>query len=551
MQTIVSIYGIPDSSDNNYPSLVHDHNLCVSIDGKPTVYLQTERLTRNKYDSSLPKLLENVLRQLKLLSDSNVSYIFVDNELGRAFITNQGSFRFEGPLNKELTTDIESGNLFSFGSKSDAFVINHELAHIFSTVPFYNHFKEGSLLVHFDGGASKSNFSAWTYKNNKITLIEAHYKYKWLSSLFNSNALVFSIVQEKKQNQNAVPGKFMGLEAYGAYKSELDHWLRHNNFFEDCWKNKKRFFSAAKSDFNVDLQHVDNKNPFIQDMAATIHEIFLQESLSVFRRLQEQTKTDFLYYSGGTALNIKLNTRLLNSDLFKEIYIPPCCNDSGLSLGAATAYAFSMKKSIPQLSPYLNNFGLSPTEVIFSGDDIQKAAEFILQNKVIATCNGAGEVGPRALGNRSILARADRKGLAKKISLDIKKREWYRPVAPVMLSKYFEYFTGVKNWPSISKYMLAEFRIENHHNEILGCIHADQTARIQILHKRNENPFLFDLLTVLSEQYGIKALINTSFNRQGDPIVHTPEQAINSAKEMNLDGLVLNGKFINMNESGC
>ncbi len=539
------MYGIPDISDENYPSLVHDHNICVIKGGKLKVYLQTERLSRNKYDSSLPKLLENILRQLKLIKDSNVKYIFVDNELGRAMLSKKGNFRFEGPINKNLTANLEVGKLYSFGSHSEAIILNHELAHIFSTIPFYNHFKEKSLLIHFDGGASKSNFSAWTYNKKKITLVEAHYKYKWLSSLFNANALVFAIVKEKKQHQNAVPGKFMGLEAFGNYKIELDQWLRKNKFFEDCWSKKDFFFSAVRSDFGIDLKHIDNKNSFIQDLAATIHEIFLQESLSIFKSLKEKTNTDYLYYSGGTALNIKLNTRILKSGLFKEIYIPPCCNDAGLSIGAATAYAINMNQPLPQLSPYLNNFALSPTKVSFSEKDIYETAELISRGKVIATCNGAAEVGPRALGNRSILARADHKGLAKKISQNLKKREWYRPVAPVMLSKFFKYFTGLEEWPAIAKYMLAEFTIDKiHSQEIKGCIHVDQTARIQVVDKRDENPFLFDLLTSLSDNYGIKALINTSFNRQGEPIVHTSEQAFITAQEMKLDGLVINGELI-------
>jgi len=134
--------------------------------------------------------------------------------------------------------------------------------------------------------------------------------------------------------------------------------------------------------------------------------------------------------------------------------------------------------------------------------------------------------------------------LAKKVSEEHKKREWYRPVAPVMLGKNTKYFTGLSETNHLSKYMLVDFEIsENKRKEIEGVVHVDGTSRIQTIFERDENPYLFDLLTELDEIYNIKALINTSFNIKGEPIVHTSEGAILSAKNMKLDGVVINGKL--------
>ena len=127
--------------------------------------------------------------------------------------------------------------------------------------------------------------------------------------------------------------------------------------------------------------------------------------------------------------------------------------------------------------------------------------------------------------------------------MTVKKREWYRPVAPIMLKTVAEKVAKQRITP-ISKYMLSDFEIKHEFdNDLCGVIHANQTARIQTLETRNDNPFMFDLLTYLFENHVVLALINTSFNAQGEPIVHTKDDAFQSAKHMNLDALVYNNQL--------
>lgn len=131
--------------------------------------------------------------------------------------------------------------------------------------------------------------------------------------------------------------------------------------------------------------------------------------------------------------------------------------------------------------------------------------------------------------------------------MDIKKREWYRPVAPIMLKKIAEQFTGQKMC-ELTKYMLMDYKIKTENQKIIeGVIHTNGTSRIQTIENLSDNPFMYKLLNIMNEKYGIKALINTSFNIQGEPIIHTIEDAKNSARIMNLDGVVLNGKYIETN----
>jgi carbamoyltransferase len=538
----LAIYGIQDRDDYEHPLYVHDHNLAIMQNGQVRDFLQLERITCRKRDNSLHKHLYSILKENKRLAE-DFDLVFVDNVIGRTFITTQGNARFEAPLNQSLANDLEEGNCWWFGKEVKAWVLNHELAHVFTCLPFYGNFKNNSLLVHFDGGASKSNFSAWLFRDNKIEKITATWDYHHLSALFNANALVFSVIGAKLNEQNSVPGKMMGLAGHGTFQPELAEWLKTHDYFQNIWAKKSVFFRQAKEDFNIELRSFDQKNPFLQNIIATIHELFVRETLLIFQNLRQQTGCTTLYYSGGCALNIVANTRLIESKLFDEVFIPPCCEDSGLALGAAAFAEWKKHGQVEQHSAYLNNWNLPTNKSQYNTDDLEQAAKLLISGNVIGVCNGFGEAGPRALGNRSLLCLANNKSLAKKISMQHKQREWYRPVAPVMLEKNARYFTGQTSIHQLSQYMLLDFSIlTEKHAELEGAVHRDGTARIQTLFSRKQNPYLWDLLNLLDERYQVRALINTSFNAKGEPIVHTTADALKSAKEIKIDGVVIDGK---------
>ena len=166
-----------------------------------------------------------------------------------------------------------------------------------------------------------------------------------------------------------------------------------------------------------------------------------------------------------------------------------------------------------------------------------------MKHKIIGVCNGYGEIGPRALGNRSLIALADNKPLSQRLSMEVKKREWYRPVAPIMLLENAQKVTGQKI-TSLAKYMLSDFTIRpEYHQQMEGVVHSNQTARIQTVANESDNPFMYRVLKYLYEKHGVLALINTSFNAQGEPIVHTKDDAFRSAKRMNLDALIYNNQL--------
>jgi len=538
----LGIYGIQDRLDTAYPQYVHDHNLALIENGKIKKFLQLERVSRVKRDNKLYAHLPQIIKDAELIS-TDFDVVFVDNVVGRSLISSNGQIRFEAPLNFRLTKDIEKGKLWWFDREIDGYIINHELAHIFSCLPFFGEFEENSLLVHFDGGASLSNFSAWMYRMGKIIPVEHHWELKSFTSLYNANALTFGIIGATIEEQNSVPGKLMGYAALGSYNEEIDFWLRQNNWFEDIWGKKSLFFEKVQADFGIDMKSFDLRNTFLQDIAATIQELFMREILLKLDDLYTLTGCKNLYYTGGCALNIHTNSAIIESNLFDKVFIPPCPDDSGLSLGAAAFGEWKKEHPVQKHTAFINNWGIENNHFDYSNDDLNQVAQLLSEGNVVGICNGAGEAGPRALGNRSLLA-LPTKALAHKISIEHKQREWYRPVAPVMLEKNTQYFTGQKVVHPLTKYMLLDLKIpEDKQHEIPGVIHANGTARIQTIFSKDDNPFLFDLLTLLDEQYNVKALINTSFNMKGEPIVHTEADATKAAKKMGIDVVVVNGKI--------
>ena len=443
----LAIYGIQDRFEYEHPFYVHDHNLCIMRNGQVEQFLQLERITRRKRDNKLYEELYPILKEKKLLAE-DFDLVFVDNVVGRTFLTKKGDARFEAPLNESLQNEAEKGKCWWFGKEANAWVLNHELAHVFTCLPFFGNFKENSLLVHFDGGASQSNFSAWHYAKGQVKLVEAHWDYQYLTSLFNANALVFSVIGAKLSEQNSVPGKMMGLAGHGTYRKELEEWLRSNNFFSDIWGNKSAFFKLAKKDWKIELKSFDQKHPFILDCIATLHELFVLETVNILKNLQLKTQTENLYYTGGCALNIVANTRIIQENIYSQVFIPPCTEDSGLALGAAAFAEWKKYGSVKTHSPYLNNWNLPESNFEYSNSDLEETAQALLSGKVIGICNGHGEAGPRALGNRSLLCLANDKKLAQKVSMYYKGREWYRPVAPIMLEKNAQYFNRPRRNPS-------------------------------------------------------------------------------------------------------
>lgn len=546
----LAIYGIKDRNIFKYPAYVHDHNLCVMQDGEIVQYLQLERVTRLKYDNRLDLYVEDLIDKKIIDCPDDFDLVCVNDFVGNAFASQNGRLRFEADYQNHLKFNaIPAHGYWQYsgweGKPVNSILVQHEIAHICSTLPFYGDFQDNSLLVSLDGGSSLGNYSAFVYRDGKFTLIENNWTdLGFASKFFNDNSFTFRMLGAKPGEHCSVPGKLMGFASWGNYDSEIELWLRENQFFKDYWHKENAILESAKQRFGI-VAEFDTHDIFMQNCAATFQRIFENAVLQKLENLQYKYHCENLYYGGGCALNIVTNTKIVESGLFRNVYIAPCCNDSGLSIGAAALLERQKGNKIKIHSPYLN--GIKNEKLIIKNVDnetIKKTADIILNGGIIGVCNGNGEAGPRALGNRSLIALPNNKQISQKLSMTVKKREWYRPVAPIMLKNIAEKVT-VQNVNPLAKFMLSDFEIKHEFDkDLCGVIHANQTARIQTLESENDNPFMFALLTHLYENHGIMALINTSFNAQGEPIVHTKNDALQSAKRMNLDAIIYNEKLI-------
>lgn len=549
MRPTIGIYAIQDRDDYVYPGFTHDHSICQMHNGEVQNYLQLERHTRRKYDNQMHLHLEDFIDKNLLPNAAEADWIFVNSFVGTSFSSQKGRFcaatKPRSKLKLNMTPMKAFGEFANIGkTKINAYSIDHELAHVCSNLPFYGPFRENSLHVHFDGGASLSNCSVYLFRHGILQNVDYHWKLGYLSKFFNDNALVFAMLNHSPGEHCAVPGKLMGFATMGTPSTELCEWLKAHAYFKEIWEDKTPFYQAAKADFGWEGTLGDTNDAFLQNIAACFQFIFQTDWLAFLGQLQTKLQADDLYLSGGCALNIVANTMIVNSGLFRDVFIPPCPGDSGLSLGAAAYFEWTKHKTISLHSPYLNNIGLPQQHLAHSPELVKQTGDAIAQGQIIGLYQGAGEVGPRALGNRSIIAHPDSKALADKVSVTCKGREWYRPIAPVMLEKNALRLTAQSKIHHLSKYMLLDFNIpQQNQKAIEGVVHKNGTSRIQTLFQREFNPFLWDLLTYLDDVHQIPALINTSFNAQGEPIVHTPQQALESAKKMGLDGLILNDQY--------
>lgn len=345
-------------------------------------------------------------------------------------------------------------------------------------------------------------------------------------------------------------GKTMGLAPYGRPHSQ-------NLFFDEVGTPEFKAFTRSTSpersalESRIDrwrqLTRTSNyKNDLLTDFTASL-QLETEEALIKHARwIHERTGLTRLCFSGGVALNCVANTRLAEETGFEEIFVPPCPGDDGISVGCALFGASLNGRVEPVTSPsYLGRYYAHDPEALeaiglkqcFKEQNVFDAvAQEIANGAVVAWYEGGAELGPRALGHRSFLADPRRADLRERLNAEIKRRESFRPFAPVVLEDAVpEYF--VESNPSYFMSFVAE--VHNEKRDVVPAItHVDGSARYQVL-REQDNPSLFKLIEAFKRLTGIPMLLNTSFNRAGEPLVETPEEAARCVVASTADYLVV------------
>jgi carbamoyltransferase len=286
------------------------------------------------------------------------------------------------------------------------------------------------------------------------------------------------------------------------------------------------------------------------DLAASVQRITEEVVLKMAKHLHDKTGMENLCMSGGVALNCVANGRVIREAPFKNLFVQPAAGDAGGAVGVATYIHhhildnprkfvwdhtyFGPGYSSDEIQGYLDDIG-APYQRLEREDLLRTVARLIDEQNVIGWFQGRMEFGPRALGNRSIIADARNPENKDVVNLKIKFRESFRPFAPTVLEdRSKDYFELDRPSP----YMLLVAQVREDNRTIPSVTHVDGSARIQTIN-RKENPLYYDLINEFYRQTGCSVIINTSFNVRGEPIVCTPQDAFACFMRTRMDYLVM------------
>ena len=293
---------------------------------------------------------------------------------------------------------------------------------------------------------------------------------------------------------------------------------------------------------------------FHKDVAASIQKVTDELMVRMANHLHGETHLKNLCMAGGVALNCVANSQILERTPFEGLFIQPAAGDAGGALGVAYHIYNSLLKNErrfvqrdaflgpkfgdDEIREYLDVLGVAYTTCT-TEEVLRETARLIADQQVVGWFQGRMEWGPRALGNRSILADARNPANQSKVNLKIKFRESFRPFAPaVLLDRSSEFFALDRPSP----YMLLTAQVRAEKRQIPSVTHVDGSARLQTV-AREENELFYDLISEFDRQTGCPVLINTSFNVRGEPIVCTPHDALKCFLRTDMDHLVM-GHFM-------
>ena len=368
--------------------------------------------------------------------------------------------------------------------------------------------------------------------------------------------------------------KVMGLAAYGepefgnefqdivdldgrlGFSLGLDYFLHHKTGPEMTWRQGQPVLGRLYSDGLIEClgparERDSAIEPRHENVAASLQARLEEVMFTLLNRLHTETGSKALCMAGGVAFNCVVNGQIFERTPFEAVYIPPAAGDSGLAVGAAyyvwnhvlgNPRSFEMRHAYwgPGFSPetieqLLTSRGVTFRKIEDSDELCDWTAGRIAEGKVVGWFQGRMEWGPRALGNRSIVADPRRPEMKDVLNKRIKHREPFRPFSPSVLAECVdEYFEA----PAPSPFMLMTYRVRPDKREVIPApTHVDGTGRVQTV-DRGVSPLYWTLIRAFGRRTGVPVVLNTSFN-ENEPIVCTPEEALECFLRTRMDVLVL------------
>lgn len=552
----------------------HDSSACLIKDGQIIAAAEEERFTRKKHDPAFPSLAISFCLKEAGIDINSVEYIvFYEKPFLKferiifSYFNNwpKGYITFCKMLNLWLTKKLRIKKTIrkELAYRGKVFFIKHHESHASSSF-FSSPFKEASIVTMDGVGEWTTTTICDGVENNITTLREVEFP--------NSLGLFYSaFTYFLGFNVNDGEYKVMGLAPYGQpvyadlIKKELikifsdgSYELNQKYFkfeYGDEMINRAKFerlFSIKKRDSKEEI------NKTHKNIAASVQAITEEIILLICSEAKRLTKRNNVCLAGGLFLNCVANSKILEKKIFDEVFVFPASGDSGGAVGAALFTWYQIlnnKRELKELkdvywgpsfsNEYIENY-LKRIDIKYkklSEENLVREVAFYLKNqKIVGWFQGKMEFGPRALGNRSILADPRNRENWPKINKLIKFREDFRPFAPAILedrlNDFFD-FHGHK-----SPFML--FVAKNKTNKMPATTHVDGSSRVQTV-SQEENKLFYNLISEFDKMTGMPALINTSFNLSDVPIVCTPQNAFQCFLKSGIDILVL-GNYIILKE---
>jgi carbamoyltransferase len=457
--------------------------------------------------------------------------------------------------------ELFKSHIFKCRKKIHVFPVEHHVAH--AAAAYYTSGFDKALVLTVDGSGDNIATTISCYSGNKMELLRSLDLSQSLGYFYLGLAIYlgFDIWDE---------GKVMGLASYGTPKREIPIRLTSDGYEIDIpypvngdteavimawiYHFTKLFGPQPSGKYKLNsMKGYISKEPiqFTQeqkDIAASAQYTLEKVLLHLIKVYVKKTECRKVILTGGVALNCSANGSIQRSGLVDDLYIMPAPNDAGGCIGSAMVATTSIlniplehlptpywgpKFSDSEIKDLLDGYNL---KYEYCNDITQRVAYLLAENKVVGWFQNEGEMGPRALGNRSIVASPMTKEMYNRVNKEVKYREHWRPLAPSILDEKRDWL--LKD-ACFSPYMLKAFNVkDNVKDKVPAIVHVDGTTRPQTI-RRLDNELWYDLINSFNQLTGVPLVMNTSLNVKGKPICGSPFDAIQTFYSCGMDILVL------------
>lgn len=574
---------------------VHDSAMAiVDEDGNVLFAESTERCLQNKRAIGVSpdhfvwtrKVLDTYAKDATQIvlsrSWSDKMNSIVDGQIAKVIESEPIIDKYSSQINDELIYEFFYGKFMAYASRNmlacPGVSFEHELksrenstAKVIKNIGWNHHLShaatacltsgmESGLCVILDGYGEESAVAVYEYNQNeesweKMFVYDEDLSYKSTASLGSYYSLICRLCGF--DSLKGEEWKVMGLACYGKINPEFYNELRELIWIENGHIIEKEVLKKNKVVEKLTKYKIKEGQDFLEvaDIAFTGQKYFEDILLEFLNICYEKHPNKNLLFGGGCALNSKANGLIIKNTPFEKLHIYSAPSDDGNALGAAYLSFLSMggkKDNLKLLTPYLgssfeqdkldklNKYGWGNIEYV-GEKQYELAAKLLSDGKIIGWANGRAEFGPRALGNRSILADPRYSEVKDYLNAHVKFREAFRPFAPSILEEFAEeYFMDAEDSPYMQKTILFN---ENKYDVVPGVVHFDGTGRVQTV-KKEWNPQYYRLIHAFYEITGVPVLLNTSFNVMGKPIIHSVEDAVAVFTTSGIDALFIEGYYL-------